>query len=257
MSMLELRAVRAGYGRLPVLFDVDFAMDEGEWVTVLGANGAGRSTFLKAVLGVVDCTAGEVFFRGERITHEAPHRRVASGISMAPEGRHVFPTLSVKENLVAGTYGLPRGRLVNPPRLARRADVPAQLQRVYEVFPKLAERAGQRAGSLSGGEQQMLAIGRALMSEPRLLLVDELSLGLAPIVVQELFESLAQLRQLGLGIVVVDQLHAHGSLARYSDRSMVLEKGRFLKGERHEESHHPGAGRHGGSGVAAAGTRRS
>ena len=251
MPMLELRAVRAGYGRLPVLFDVDFAMEEGEWVTILGANGAGRSTLLKAVLGVVDCTAGEVFFEGARITHEAPHRRVASGISMAPEGRHVFPTLSVKENLVAGTYGL-----------ARKADVPAQLARVYDVFPKLADRAGQRAGSLSGGEQQMLAIGRALMSEPRLLLVDELSLGLAPIVVQELFASLDRLREHGLGIVVVDQLHAHGSLARYSDRSLVLEKGRFLKGERHEESHHPDAGRPdagrgGGSSVAAAGTGRS
>lgn len=244
MSMLELRAVRAGYGRLPVLFDVDFAMEEGEWVTILGANGAGRSTLLKTVLGVVDCTAGEVLFRGERITHEASHRRVAAGISMAPEGRHVFPTLSVKENLVAGTYGL-----------ERRADVPAQLQRVYDVFPKLADRAGQRAGSLSGGEQQMLAIGRALVSEPRLLLVDELSLGLAPIVVQELFASLDQLRQHGLGIVVVDQLHAHGSLARYSDRSLILEKGRFLKGERYEESAPRDSG--GRSSHAAAGTGRS
>jgi|SRR5688572_21951405 len=218
MSMLELRRVRAGYGRLPVLFDVDFAMEAGEWVTILGANGSGRSTLLKAILGIVDCTAGEVLFADRRITHEPPHRRVAGGISMAPEGRHVFPTLSVKENLVAGTHAL-----------ARRADVPAQLSRVYEVFPKLADRAGQRAGSLSGGEQQMLAIGRALMSEPRLLLVDELSLGLAPIVVQELFASLDQLRNLGLGIVVVDQLHAHGSLARYSDRSLLLEKGRFME----------------------------
>jgi branched-chain amino acid transport system ATP-binding protein len=217
MSMLELRAVRAGYGRLPVLFDVDFAMEPGEWVTILGANGSGRSTLLKTVLGVVDCTAGEVLFRDQRITHEPPHRRVAAGISMAPEGRHVFPTLTVKENLVAGTYGL-----------AIRADIPVQLQRVYEVFPKLADRAGQRAGSLSGGEQQMLAIGRALMSEPRLLLVDELSLGLAPIIVQELFASLDHLRELGLGIVVVDQLHAHGSLGRYSDRQLVLEKGRFV-----------------------------
>ena len=219
MSMLELHGVRAGYGRLPVLFDVDFSVEPGEWVTVLGANGSGRSTLLKTVLGVVDCTAGEVLFRGERITHEAPHRRVAAGLSMAPEGRHVFPTLSVKENLVAGTYGI-----------ANRSEVPAQLQRVYEVFPKLADRSGQRAGSLSGGEQQMLAIGRALMSEPRLLLVDELSLGLAPIVVQELFASLDHLRELGLGIVVVDQLHAHGSLARYSDRQLILEKGRFVGG---------------------------
>jgi branched-chain amino acid transport system ATP-binding protein len=217
MSMLELRAVRAGYGRLPVLFDVEFAMESGEWVTVLGANGSGRSTLLKTILGVVDCTAGEVLFRGERITHESPHRRVAAGMSMAPEGRHVFPTLSVKENLVAGTYGL-----------ASRAEVPVQLRRVYTVFPKLADRADQRAGSLSGGEQQMLAIGRALMSEPRLLLVDELSLGLAPIVVQELFASLDHLRELGLGIVVVDQLHAHGSLARYSDRQLILEKGSFV-----------------------------
>ena len=229
MSMLEFRAVRAGYGRLPVLFDVDFAVEAGEWVTILGANGSGRSTLLKTVVGVVDCTAGEVVFRGERITHEPPHRRVAAGISMAPEGRHVFPTLSVKENLVAGTYGLHRGRQVKFPRLARRADVPVQLERVYEVFPKLAKRAGQRAGSLSGGEQQMLAIGRALMSEPRLLLVDELSLGLAPIVVQELFASLDHLRTLGLGIIVVDQLHAHGSLARYSDRTLLLEKGRFVE----------------------------
>jgi branched-chain amino acid transport system ATP-binding protein len=217
MSMLELHAVRAGYGRLPVLFDVDFSVEPGEWVTVLGANGSGRSTLLKAVLGVVDCTAGEILFRGERITHDAPHRRVAAGISMSPEGRHVFPTLSVRENLVAGTYGL-----------TNRSEVPVQLQRVYEVFPKLADRAGQRAGSLSGGEQQMLAIGRALMSEPRLLLVDELSLGLAPIIVQELFASLDKLRELGLGIVVVDQLHAHGSLARYSDRQLILEKGRFV-----------------------------
>jgi branched-chain amino acid transport system ATP-binding protein len=216
--MLELRAVCAGYGRLPVLFDVDFTVEPGEWVTVLGANGSGRSTLLKAILGVVDCTAGEILFRGERVTHDAPHRRVAAGISMSPEGRHVFPTLSVRENLVAGTYGL-----------ANRAELPVQLQRVYEVFPKLADRAGQRAGSLSGGEQQMLAIGRALMSEPRLLLVDELSLGLAPIIVQELFASLGNLRELGLGIVVVDQLHAHGSLARYSDRQLILEKGRFIE----------------------------
>jgi len=216
--MLELRAVRAGYGRLPVLFDVDFTVEPGEWVTVLGANGSGRSTLLKAILGVVDCTAGEILFRGERVTHDAPHRRVAAGISMSPEGRHVFPTLSVRENLVAGTYGL-----------TNRAELPVQLQRVYEVFPKLADRAGQRAGSLSGGEQQMLAIGRALMSEPRLLLVDELSLGLAPIIVQELFASLDNLRELGLGIVVVDQLHAHGSLARYSDRQLILEKGRFVE----------------------------
>ena len=214
--MLELKNVRAGYGRLPVLFDVDFSVAAGEWVTVLGANGAGRSTLLRTVLGLVHCTAGEVVFLRERLTHQPPHRRVAAGISMAPEGRHIFPTLSVKENLIAGTHGIPR-----------RADIATELDRVFTVFPKLAERTAQRAGSLSGGEQQMLAIGRALMSQPKLLLVDELSLGLAPIIVQELFASLDELRQEGLALVVVDQLHAHGSLTRYSDRLLVLEKGRF------------------------------
>jgi branched-chain amino acid transport system ATP-binding protein len=214
--MLELKKVRAGYGRLPVLFDIDFSVQAGEWVTVLGANGAGRSTLLKTVLGLVHCTGGEVVFLKERLTHQPPHKRVAAGISMAPEGRHIFPTLSVRENLIAGTRGIPR-----------RADIATEMDRVFTVFPKLAERTAQQAGSLSGGEQQMLAIGRALMSQPKLLLVDELSLGLAPIIVQELFASLDELRQAGLAVVVVDQLHAHGSLARYSDRLLVLEKGSF------------------------------
>jgi branched-chain amino acid transport system ATP-binding protein len=185
-------------------------------VTVLGANGAGRSTLLKTVLGLVHCTGGEVVFLTERLTHQPPHKRVAAGISMAPEGRHIFPTLSVKENLIAGTHGIPR-----------RADIATELDRVFTVFPKLADRTAQQAGSLSGGEQQMLAIGRALMSQPKLLLVDELSLGLAPIIVQELFASLDELRRAGLAVVVVDQLHAHRSLARYSDRLLVLEKGSF------------------------------
>jgi len=214
--MLELRGVRAGYGRLPVLFDVDLSVEAGEWVTVLGANGAGRSTLLKAILGLIPCTAGEIVFRGERITHLPPNRRVSAGVSMSPEGRQIFATLTVKENLLAGAYGL----------AAR--DVATQLERVFDVFPKLRQRAGQRAGSLSGGEQQMVAIGRALMARPRLVLVDELSLGLAPILVQGLFASLDELRRDGLGLIVVDQLHAHGSLARYSDRQLMLEKGRFL-----------------------------
>jgi branched-chain amino acid transport system ATP-binding protein len=141
---------------------------------------------------------------------------VAAGISMVPEGRRILPTLTVKENLVAGAYGMPKRELV------------AQTGRVYEVFPRLEQRAAQRAGSLSGGEQQMLAIGRALMSQPDLLLVDELSLGLAPIVVKSLLASLGGLRALGLALLVVDQEHVHKSMARYSDRQLILEKGRFV-----------------------------
>lgn len=217
MSMLEVRAIRAGYGRLTVLFDLEFSVEPGEWVTILGANGAGRSTLLKAILGVVNCADGEILFRGERITHHSPHRRVAAGMSMSPEGRRVFPNLSVEENLIAGTHNI-----------RARGDVKTQMHRVFDVFPKLMERSRQRAGSLSGGEQQMLAIGRALMSQPRLLLVDELSLGLAPIIVESMFSSLDELRASGLSLVVVDQLHAHESLARHSDRQLILEKGRFV-----------------------------
>jgi branched-chain amino acid transport system ATP-binding protein len=214
--MLELQGIRAGYGRLTVLFDVDITIAPGEWVTVLGANGSGRSTLLKTILGETTLTAGQITFRGERITHLPAHRRVAAGISMSPEGRHIFPTLSVKENLVAGAYGVPT------------SEVAGQLERVYDVFPKLGERAAQRAGSLSGGEQQMLAIGRAIMARPHLLLVDEFSLGLAPIVVQALSVALARLRELGLALLVVDQQHVLRTMARYSDRQLVLEKGRFV-----------------------------
>jgi branched-chain amino acid transport system ATP-binding protein len=216
MSMLELKAVRSGYGRLPVLFDLDLTIEEGEWVTILGANGAGRSTLLKTILGVVPLTGGEILFQGSRISHDSTEARVKAGISMVPEGRRMLPTLSVKENLVAGAYGKPN------------REVAAQIERVFAVFPKLESRAAQRAGSLSGGEQQMLAIARSLMSKPRLLLVDELSLGLAPIVVKALLATLAELCREGLSVLVVDQEHVLRRIARYSNRQLILEKGRFV-----------------------------
>jgi branched-chain amino acid transport system ATP-binding protein len=210
--MLELSAVRSGYGRLPVLFDVDLEVDAGELVTVLGANGAGKSTLLKAILGAVPATAGEIVFNGERITHMPAHRRVEAGIALSPEGRQVFPSLTVRDNLLAGTHGLAK-REIEP-----------QLQRVFDLFPRLAERGGQRAGSLSGGEQQMLAISRALMSKPRLVLVDELSLGLAPIVVERLYGALRELCARGLAVIVVEQ--SHHLVTAFSDRHVVLDKGR-------------------------------
>jgi branched-chain amino acid transport system ATP-binding protein len=213
--MLELRGIRAGYGRLPVLFDVDLTVEAGEWLTVVGANGAGRSTLLKTVLGVTNVTAGEVHFGGERVTHLSSQGRISRGVAMVPEGRRIFPNLSVKENLRTGANTISR------------RDVGAQLQQVYDVFPILESRTGQRAGSLSGGEQQMLAVGRALMSRPKLLLVDELSLGLAPLVVATLTEALVKLCAEGLAVIVVDEVHVHTTAAAGS-RRLVLEKGRFV-----------------------------
>jgi len=213
--MLELKGIRAGYGRLPVLFDVDLVVEPGEWLTLVGANGSGRSTLLKTILGVTNVTAGEVIFGGERITHLSTFPRIGRGIAMAPEGRRIFPNLSVKENLKTGANTIPR------------REIAAQMAKVHEVFPILESRAGQRAGSLSGGEQQMLAIGRALMSKPKLLLVDELSLGLAPLVVATLTEALQKLRGEGLAVIVVDEVHVHTTAAAAS-RRLVLEKGRFV-----------------------------
>ena len=213
--MLELSGIRAGYGRLPVLFDLDLTVDAGEWLTVVGANGAGRSTLLKTVLGVTNVTAGEVHFGGERVTHLSSQGRISRGVAMVPEGRRIFPNLSVKENLRTGANTISR------------RDVGAQLQQVYDVFPILESRSGQRAGSLSGGEQQMLAVGRALMSRPKLLLVDELSLGLAPLVVATLTEALVKLCAEGLAVIVVDEVHVHTTAAAGS-RRLVLEKGRFV-----------------------------
>jgi branched-chain amino acid transport system ATP-binding protein len=213
--MLELSGIRAGYGRLPVLFDIDLTVATGEWLTVVGANGAGRSTLPKTVLGVTNVTAGEVQFGGERITHLSSQARISRGVAMVPEGRRIFPNLSVKENLRTGANTISR------------RDVSAQLAQVYDVFPILESRTGQRAGSLSGGEQQMLAVGRALMSRPKLLLVDELSLGLAPLVVATLTEALVKLCAQGLSVIVVDEVHVHTTAAAGS-RRLVLEKGRFV-----------------------------
>jgi len=213
--MLELSGIRAGYGRLPVLFDIDLTVDAGEWLTVVGANGAVRSTLLKTVLGVTNVTAGEVHFGGERVTHLSSQGRISRGVAMVPEGRRIFPNLSVKENLRTGANTISR------------RDVAAQLAQVYDVFPILESRSGQRAGSLSGGEQQMLSVGRALMSRPKLLLVDELSLGLAPLVVATLTEALVKLCAQGLAVIVVDEVHVHTTAAAGS-RRLVIEKGRFV-----------------------------
>jgi branched-chain amino acid transport system ATP-binding protein len=212
--MLELHNVSTGYGRLPVLFGINLRVQPGEMVGVLGPNGAGKSTLLKTILGLLPVRHGGIVFRGRKVSHEPAHARFASGISLCPEGRRVFKNLSVRENLLAGSFGQPK------------EVVGEQLEAVYSIFPRLDERKEQRAGSLSGGEQQMLAISRALMSRPRLLLVDELSMGLAPLVVEELLDTLRQLCDRGLGLIVVDQFASR--LVGRADRGEVLEKGRIV-----------------------------
>jgi branched-chain amino acid transport system ATP-binding protein len=212
--MLELERVSAGYGRLPVLFDICLSVAPGEMVGLLGPNGAGKSTLLKTILGLLPARTGAIGFQGRRITADPPHSRFAAGISLSPEGRRIFRNLTVRENLLAGSCGVDRSKALE------------QLEVSYELFPVLGERQEQRAGSLSGGEQQMLAIGRALMSRPRLLLVDELSMGLAPIIVSELLAALRQLCDRGLGLIVVEQ-HA-SRMAGFADRGEVLEKGRIV-----------------------------
>jgi branched-chain amino acid transport system ATP-binding protein len=211
--MLELRQVSAGYGRLPVLFDLDLTIAEGEMVGLVGQNGAGKSTTLNTILGTVRSRAGDIVFGGQRITHLSPHARVDAGITLSLEGRRIFKSLTVRDNLLAGAHGL------------RMTEVAAQMDVCFDLFPVLAQRSTQRAGSLSGGEQQMLAISRALMHQPRLLLVDELSMGLAPLVVKEILACLRRLCDEGLSVLVVEQHPA--SLVGVADRGLVMSKGRI------------------------------
>ena len=210
--MLEVQALESHYGRIPALKGIDLGVRAGELVALVGANGAGKSTLLRAISGLHPPSAGKVLFAGSDITRHAPHRRVRLGIVLAPEGRQVFAPLSVLDNLLLGGHTRPR---------SERAQT---LERVYALFPALTERRRHLAGALSGGQQQMLAIGRALMSRPTLLLLDEPSMGLAPFLVDEVFTTIAALRRDGTTIFLVDQ-NARAALA-IADRAYVLETGR-------------------------------
>lgn len=192
MSLLEVKSLRAGYGQIEVLLGIDFAVQKGEIAVILGANGAGKTTTMRAVSGTIQRT-GSLVFDGHDISRLGPEAIVRLGIAHVPQGRGTFPELSVTDNLRLGGY-------------VRRDDIAADIDRWFEVFPRLAERRDQKAGSLSGGEQQMLAIARALMSRPRLLLCDEPSLGLAPLITQELFDVLRRLNaDEGLSVLLVEQ----------------------------------------------------
>ncbi len=209
--LLSVRGLRAGYGGVEVLRGIDLVVHPGEIVAVLGSNGVGKTTLNKALSGVIPVRAGEISFDGSRTERATPQSIVAAGLIHVPEGRRVFADMSVRDNLILGSYR--RGR----PRRA------ANLERVLTTFPRLRERAAQPAGTLSGGEQQMLAIGRGMMAEPRLLILDEPSLGLSPLLVEEMFALIARLRADGLAILLVEQ-NVIQSLD-LADRAYVLENG--------------------------------
>ena len=212
--MLALAAVTAGYGAFTALWDVSLRVEAGEAVAVVGPNGAGKTTLLRAISGLIAPRAGSVVFEGAELAGHPPYDIVAHGIAHVPEGRRLFPLLTVAENLKMGAY-LPSAR----------ARFRESLERVYALFPALAERPRQRAGSLSGGEQQMLAVGRALMSRPKLILLDEPSMGLAPVMVLRLFDLIRRVREEGYTILVVEQNVRQ--VLKLVDRAYLLEVGRI------------------------------
>ena len=226
--MLAIEAINVFYGGIHALRDVSINVNAGEVVTLIGANGAGKSTTLRAVSGLLTPRSGRIVFEGGDIGGVPAHLLVARGISMAPEGRGIFANLTVLENLEMGAY------LVHS-----RSQIRQDLERGFELFPRLRERVKQWAGTLSGGEQQMLAIARALMSRPKLLLLDEPSLGLAPLVCQTIFNTIATIKASGTTVLLVEQ-NANAAL-KHSDRAYVLETGSvMLQGSANEVASHPG-----------------
>jgi branched-chain amino acid transport system ATP-binding protein len=211
MTLLQIEDIHTHYGAIEALRGVSLTVEDGEVVTIIGSNGAGKSTTLRSISGLTPATSGKVVFEGKEITRLPAHQIVDCGIALAPEGRHCFARMTVRENLDLGAY--------------RRRDggIDEDLERVYELFPRLKERERQKAGTMSGGEQQMLAIGRALMARPKLLMLDEPSMGIAPILVQRIYETIGEINRQGVAILLVEQ-NANYALD-VSKRGYVLETG--------------------------------
>jgi branched-chain amino acid transport system ATP-binding protein len=219
--MLQVKDLRVSYGAINALHGVSLEVQEGEIVSLIGANGAGKSTTLRALSGLVRPKSGQITFQGQDLTKTPAHRIVAMGMGHVPEGRRIFAAMSIRENLELGAY------IADPKKFQQ------NLEGVFERFPRLKERAHQHAGTLSGGEQQMLAIGRALMLQPKLLLLDEPSMGLAPVLVEEIFRIIVELNRKGTTILLVEQ-NAAMALA-VANRAYVLETGRVVLSGRGEE----------------------
>jgi branched-chain amino acid transport system ATP-binding protein len=216
--LLEVRDVVVHYGRIKALHGVSLVVHEGELVTLLGSNGAGKTTMMRAISGLHPLTSGSVWFDGRDVTKVKAHRRVMDGLIQAPEGRGVFPGMTVTENLEMGCYGR---------KFPSKAEHKEKLDWVMDTFPRLAERRSQVGGTLSGGEQQMLAIGRALMARPKVLLLDEPSMGLAPMVISQIFKIIAEINSQGTTVLLVEQ-NAQQALSR-SDRAYILETGEVTR----------------------------
>ena len=214
MALLKLEEVVVDYGSIHALKRVSIEVEKGEIITLIGANGAGKSTTMKAIMGLVPCKSGKIWFDGTDITNWDTKKVVESGIILSPEGRQVFPRYSVKDNLLLGAYLRPK------------KEIPESLEMVYQLLPKLKERSAQQAGSLSGGEQQMLALGRAMMAKPKMLLLDEPSLGLAPLIINEIFAEIQKINQMGTTILLVEQ-NAKVAL-KHSHKAYVLETGKVV-----------------------------
>jgi branched-chain amino acid transport system ATP-binding protein len=222
MSLLEVDSIDVAYGNIQVIWDVSLEVDEGETVALLGANGAGKTTILKTICGPLTPSAGSITYDGEDVGSLDQDDVVPKGVVHIPEGREIFADSTVRENLELGSY-------------TNREGIEDRLRDVYDIFPRLEERTGQRAGTLSGGEQQMLAIGRGLMSDPDLILLDEASLGLAPVLVDDVFDAIERINDEGTTVLLVEQ-DLHNAL-RVADRGYVLESGRLsLEGSAEELS---------------------
>jgi len=214
MALLEVNDLHAHYGAIEALKGISLTVDEGQVVTLIGSNGAGKTTTLRSISGLTPASAGTITFAGEDITGMSANEIVTRGVALAPEGRHCFPRMTVRENLDLGAYR------------RRGSAVAADLERVLTLFPRLKERERQKAGTLSGGEQQMLAIGRAMMASPRLLLLDEPSLGIAPVLTDRIYQTIEEIHSLGVAILLVEQ-NANRALEA-AGRGYVLETGRVV-----------------------------
>ncbi len=227
MAILEVHNLESGYGEVQILWGVDMALEPGKLTALVGANGAGKTTLLRTIMGLIRPWKGRVLFEGQDVSHLPPHKKADMGLVLVPEGRQLFTSMTVMENLEMGA---------TPPRA--RAHFQRNLELVFEMFPRLKERQHQKAGTMSGGERQMLAVARGLMAAPKVLMIDEMSLGLAPVLVLQLFESLSKLREVGITTLLVEQ-NVHMALA-VTDYAYVLAHGKVeLQGPSRELAKDP------------------